>query len=92
MVQPEPDPQRATGKQAGHAAAVLRTVFRMLRGAYGPSEHRNSPVCLLWKLAHPEKQALWSLIRRVRRGYQVWVVLQTCTGVLADLDVEEGRG
>lgn len=95
MAQPEPDPERAAGKQDCHAAAVLRTVFRMLRGADGPSEHRHSPICLAWKLACPEKQALWSLNRGVRRGYQVWVVLQTCKappGYWLTLMLKKGEG
>ena len=67
----------------------------MLRGADGPSEHRNSPICLLWKLACPEKQARWSLIRGVRWGYQVWVVLQTCKappGYWLTLMLKKGEG
>lgn len=58
--------------------------------------NRNSPICLPWKLACPEKQALWSLIRGVRRGYQVWVVLQTCKAspgywLTLTLKKEEGK-
>ena len=94
MAQPEPDPYRATGKQAGHAAAVLRTVFRMLRGADGPSEQKFSHLSSV-EVSMPRKTSTVVSdqgIEEVLPSLGDLTNLQSISGVLADLDVEEGRG
>lgn len=95
MAQPEPDPKRATRRQAGHGTAVLRTVSRMQRGADAHREQRKSSHLSPGGVGMPRKTNIMVSDQGSEEGLPSLGCLrnfQSVSGVVADLDVEGGSG